>query len=88
MLIPPTVTLLDEPFSGAGAVQELLVAEDLFFKDELALHHCLTPGEMLHQCPQLPPPPLPVDPEEYVSFGRKVNLKSPQNKPLLTFLPS
>ena len=49
LLLPATVDLLDELFSGIGAVQELYVAEGVFFEGVLALHHCVTPGEMLHQ---------------------------------------
>ena len=49
LLLPATVDLLDELFSGIGAVQELHVAEDMVFEDVLALYHCVTPGEMLHQ---------------------------------------
>ena len=49
LLLPTTVALLDELFSGIGAVQELHVAEGVFLEDVLALHHCVTPGEMLHQ---------------------------------------
>ena len=58
LLLPATVALLDELFSDIGAVQELHVAEGVFLEDVLALHHCVTPGEMLHQCSHLPPPPF------------------------------